>query len=1859
MSGIVGYVASENGTVEVTQENGEKVLLQSHMPVHKNDIIRTGDASSVELILDNGNTIKLGENKEIILDETVYEAKSFDTDEVEASVQSIQELLALNGDVDLLDETASGNEGVTNGSSNITDTYLLREENFGHAESDYLPTEIVRIVEPIEFVEAVVIPEEPTPVIPNLSINDVTVDEDAGTMTFTVTLSSATAENVTFNYVSSDQSANAGSDYSAVSGSGTIAAGTTTTTITVPISDDYIAEPSETFAIDLSDVSTNAIIDDGQGIGTILDELVPGAEDTATVTLSGAASVMEGSTATYTVSIDKAPITDMSIDIIISHIDTSSGDLLPATITVTIPAGSTSVNFSIDNINDNLVENNEDYSVTLTGVTSGGSFEELSISEIPVITTIIDNDATQPPPPPPTLPTSPVAIDDSKTDQITNSAVTLDVVANDTDDGTINPTTVTIIDATEPDGSKVVPGEGTWSVDPVTGAITFTPEAGFTNDPTPITYTVEDNDGNLSNPATVTIDYAVQPPVASDDSSTGNETGTPVTIDVLANDSDPDGNLDPSTVTIIGADPVTGELVVPGEGTWSVDPTTGAITFTPEDGFTSDPTPISYTVADNDGNVSDPATISVDYNNPPFSNDGNITMIEDTVHAFVLDEFGFTDPDGTPIEPTAIRIDSLPVEGELYYNGVIVSVTGMEIDAADIGLLTFVPFEHDSGSDEYSDDIADQTSVGDQFTDYANFEFSVNDGTQWSDTTATMTIDVTADADVPLLNVDITQAVTQTIDMNNVSSIDSGFTVTGRYIDASGLSVASVDNISTHSDPDGFGVLGVASGDADELGYLDGIGSEEIIISFDQAVASVDISFAWKHSTESAYYEFYKDGVKVGEGVDLGGSDGVDPAITLAPADGSLFDEIVLAAPNSGDDYLIHSISFDKVESVGNAVATEEGTPVTFQISSSLIDTDNSESLAVTISDIPEGAILSDGTNTVVVDSTGVIDITTWNWDTLSINVPNVDVETTYTLLVTATSTEYSNGDSESVQLPIQLTVYDYSAPVDPVLNDNSDIVYEAALVTGTDSSSTAEITTGNILSDDILPAGSALTDVSIVGGITDTSIPGTIIVTTAEGNILFVDAVTGAYAYTLVNNIDHPTANGNNSVIDQFTYTVTDAKGVDWTADLHVEIVDDVPQAVKTSIDLSIEPVVTNLSFIVDMSSSMDTTDRDLVKASIDELILQYDAIGTVNINVVEFWGNNHSNSGWQDATYDYQYVTGTSGTDIEQGLSGMVNESYSGNQPAADQDIMYFFGDGNTYGDYEADFLDYLPTWNDFVTGGDIDKLFSYSVNTSIVLDDIVILADNGENIVSKDPINISDISDLEDAVSETVAVHAEGNIIEENGVAIIDYGADGGHIQTIEIDGNNANYDADNLVQSITTSNGVFEINFETGAYTYIPTVSTDYTETVNVSIVDGDGDTLNAILLDINISFDDGGIHLTPNDDYYDMGKAIGVIVHAEGGDDTIVMRGHSHAENFVYGGEGEDTLILDGYRAEDENYNIVNNNDGTYTISYDGNHAFEVTIKDIEHIRFDEDSTSYTLQADGNYHLDTDSAVILDAIVAGLEYTTSSGLYGITDADGSFDYVEGDTVTFKIGNVTIGSIDMDNISDNQVFLQDLASVDRKNMNNEYLENMAVLLQSLDVNGDAYDGIVITEAMREAFLDKSFDLKQTSEDELREIIEETGRVAVTEEDAMTHVQDVLEDHTDVIEFDQHIDDDVEESEIAGEAAISEEAKLELDFVLEEEESLDFEQVGTPEFANTLNLAEDENEVELTFDDILTMTDNNELVILGDSSDAVNLKDSEGHSWIKSDSSVVENGHTFDVYESGDMIVKVEQDINDTIV
>jgi LPXTG-motif cell wall-anchored protein len=113
------------------------------------------------------------------------------------------------------------------------------------------------------------------------------------------------------------------------------------------------------------------------------------------------------------------------------------------------------------------------------------------------------------------------------------------------------------------------------------------------------------------------------PPVPVDDAAT-TPPGTLVRIPLLANDSDPNGNLDRATVTV--ASP-------PGHGTVVIDPVTGEATYTPETGFTGVDT-FTYRVCDTGLAAAQPsqaplcrsATVTITVpNNPPVVTGGGPT----------------------------------------------------------------------------------------------------------------------------------------------------------------------------------------------------------------------------------------------------------------------------------------------------------------------------------------------------------------------------------------------------------------------------------------------------------------------------------------------------------------------------------------------------------------------------------------------------------------------------------------------------------------------------------------------------------------------------------------------------------------------------------------------------------------------------------------------------------------------------------------------------------------------------------------------------------------------------------------------------------------------------------------------------------------------------------------------------------------------------------------------------------------------------------------------------------------------------------------------------------------------------------
>jgi VCBS repeat-containing protein len=192
-----------------------------------------------------------------------------------------------------------------------------------------------------------------------------------------------------------------------------------------------------------------------------------------------------------------------------------------------------------------------------------------------------------------------------------------------------------------------------------------------------------------------------------------------VDVDVVANDTDVDGTIDPTTVVITSG---------PSNGTVSVNGTTGVVTYTPNaDYFGADS--FSYTVADDVGNTSDPAAVNL-----------TITNVNDAPVAVV--DTGATDQDAILSVPagTGVLSNDTDLDGDTLIvsavNGVAASV-GNPITLASGASLTL----NADGSYDYDPNGAFAgLAVGATNTD--SFDYTVSDGNGDSDF-ATVTITLT------------------------------------------------------------------------------------------------------------------------------------------------------------------------------------------------------------------------------------------------------------------------------------------------------------------------------------------------------------------------------------------------------------------------------------------------------------------------------------------------------------------------------------------------------------------------------------------------------------------------------------------------------------------------------------------------------------------------------------------------------------------------------------------------------------------------------------------------------------------------------------------------------------------------------------------------------------------------------------------------------------------------------------------------------------------------------------------------------------------------------------------------------------
>ncbi len=374
------------------------------------------------------------------------------------------------------------------------------------------------------------------PIIPSISIADVSVAEgDSGTVNaaFTVSLSSATTETVTVNFITAGNTATvADNDYIAANGILTFNPNSTSQLITVAVQGDTRIEPNEFFNVNLSNPS-NATLADASAVGTIIND------DTAPIIPSisiADVSVTEGDSGTvnaaFTVSLSSATTETVTVNFTTAGntATVADNDYSAASGTLTFNPNSTSQLITIAVQGDTRVEPNETFFVNLSDPSNA------TLADSSAVGTIINDDVAAPVIPSISIADISVTEGDSGT---VNAVFTVSLSSATTETVTVNFTTA---------GNTATVADNDYSA--ASGTLTFSPNStsqlitiavrGDTRVEPDETFFV-----NLSNPSNATI---------SDTQALGT----------ILNDDTPQSGLDtrPSNTTCLALDrPQTGASI--------------------------------------------------------------------------------------------------------------------------------------------------------------------------------------------------------------------------------------------------------------------------------------------------------------------------------------------------------------------------------------------------------------------------------------------------------------------------------------------------------------------------------------------------------------------------------------------------------------------------------------------------------------------------------------------------------------------------------------------------------------------------------------------------------------------------------------------------------------------------------------------------------------------------------------------------------------------------------------------------------------------------------------------------------------------------------------------------------------------------------------------------------------------------------------------------------------------------------------------------------------------------------------------------------------------------------------------------
>ncbi|UVM23305.1 retention module-containing protein [Pseudomonas wadenswilerensis] len=474
-----------------------------------------------------------------------------------------------------------------------------------------------------------------------------------------------------------------------------------------------------------------------------------------------------------------------------------------------------------------------------------------------------------------------------------------------------------------------------------------------------------------------------------------------------------------------------------------------------------------------------------------------------------------------------------------------------------------------------------------------------------------------------------------------------------------------------------------------------------------------------------------------------------------------------------------------------------------------------------------------------------------------------------------------ADGDTSTATLKLNVSNLDNPVTIDGLnINGGELTVYEKHLSDGSSPNSPALTQTGSftVTAPDGLQS-LTVGGVSVVSGGVVNGFPQS--GTTPLGNAITItgyNPATGVvtYSYTLLDNENHPNANGTNSLNEAITVVATDRDGSSANATLDVNIIDDVPSVVGAERSVTPGQVDSNLLLIIDVSGSMNEasgvpglTRLQLAKQAINALLDKYDEMGDVKVQLVTFSsGADQQSAVWVTVDQAKTIVNGLSAngsTYYDSAIDTAQSAYTTGGKIAGAQNIVYFFSDGAPTSGHSIT-APREAAWETFLDNNGV-KSYAIGLGGGVNAENLNPLSYDGSTHTDTNATVVTDLSQLNSVLSGTVQGAPITGSLLSGGIL----GADGGFIKSLLVDGTTYTYDpkANNGQGSYTASGtdrgsfdtvtntfniktvlgGTLLVDMDTGEFTYTPPKDTGSTRTENIGFTasDNDGDLSSANLV----------------------------------------------------------------------------------------------------------------------------------------------------------------------------------------------------------------------------------------------------------------------------------------------------------------------------------------------------------------------------------------------------------------------------